>query len=45
LLSQTVASADDRKLMTIILREIDRLNHLITEFLEYSSPENRRPKK
>lgn len=39
LLSQTVADDDDRKLMKIILREIDRLNNLITEFLEYSSPE------
>ncbi len=39
LLSQTTADEDDRKLMRIILREIDRLNNLITEFLEYSSPE------
>jgi two-component system sensor histidine kinase PilS (NtrC family) len=39
LLSQTTANEDDRKLMRIILREIDRLNNLITEFLEYSSPE------
>jgi two-component system sensor histidine kinase PilS (NtrC family) len=40
LLSQTTANEDDRKLMRIILREIDRLNGLITEFLDYSSPEN-----
>lgn len=39
LLSQTTANEDDRKLMKIITREIDRLNHLITEFLEYSRPE------
>lgn len=39
LLSQTTANEDDRKLMTIILREIDRLNGLITEFLEFSRPE------
>ncbi len=39
LLSQTVANDDDRRLMKIILREIDRLNNLITEFLEYSRPE------
>jgi two-component system sensor histidine kinase PilS (NtrC family) len=29
----------DRKLFRIILREIDRLNSLITEFLDYSRPE------
>lgn len=39
LLSQTTANEDDRKLMSIILREIDRLNGLITEFLEFSRPE------
>lgn len=39
LLSQTVSNDDDRKLMKIILREIDRLNNLITEFLDYSRPE------
>lgn len=39
LLSRTSATEDDRKLMEIILREIERLNHLITEFLEYSRPE------
>lgn len=39
LLSQTTGNEDDRKLMGIILREIERLNHLITEFLEYSRPE------
>lgn len=39
LLSQTTSNDDDRKLMKIILREIDRLNNLITEFLEYSRPE------
>lgn len=39
LLSQTTSNEDDRKLMKIILKEIDRLNGLITEFLDYSSPE------
>lgn len=39
LLSQTTENDDDRKLMRIILKEIDRLNHLITEFLDYSRPE------
>lgn len=39
LLTQTVNDEDDRKLMKIILREIDRLNNLITEFLDYSRPE------
>ncbi|MGZ3796684.1 MAG: two-component system sensor histidine kinase NtrB, partial [Pseudobdellovibrionaceae bacterium] len=39
LLSQTTSNEDDRKLMKIILREIGRLNGLITEFLDYSSPE------
>ena len=39
LLSQTVNNEDDRKLMKIILREIDRLNGLITEFLDYARPE------
>ncbi|MGZ3772655.1 MAG: two-component system sensor histidine kinase NtrB [Pseudobdellovibrionaceae bacterium] len=39
MLSQTVANEDDRKLMKIVLREIDRLNNLITEFLDYARPE------
>lgn len=39
LLTQTVNNDDDRKLMKIILREIDRLNNLITEFLDYARPE------
>jgi two-component system sensor histidine kinase PilS (NtrC family) len=39
MLTQTVASDDDRKLMKIIMREIDRLNNLITEFLDYARPE------
>lgn len=38
LLSQTTQSEDDKKLMRIILKEIDRLNNLITEFLEYAKP-------
>lgn len=39
LLSQAIQSEDDRKLMRIILREIDRLNGLISEFLDFSKPE------
>lgn len=39
MLSQNTNNEDDRKLMRIILREINRLNNLITEFLEYSRPE------
>lgn len=34
-------SDDDLKLMRIILREIDRLNGLITEFLDYVKPEKK----
>ncbi len=32
-------SEQDRKLMNIVTREIDRLNHLITEFLDFARPE------
>ncbi|HWU43665.1 MAG TPA: ATP-binding protein, partial [Bdellovibrio sp.] len=39
MLTQTVSNDEDRKLMKIILREIDRLNNLITEFLDYARPE------
>jgi two-component system sensor histidine kinase PilS (NtrC family) len=39
LLSQDKSDPDEQKLMKIILREIDRLNHLITEFLDYSKPD------
>lgn len=41
LLSNESQSPDDLKLMKIILKEIDRLNNLITEFLDYSKPEIR----
>lgn len=41
LLSHETQNPDDQKLMKIILREIDRLNNLITEFLDYSKPEAR----
>jgi two-component system sensor histidine kinase PilS (NtrC family) len=41
LLSQDTKNPDDQKLMRIILKEIDRLNNLITEFLDYSKPEKR----
>ena len=39
LLSQTFSDEDDKKLGKIILKEINRLNNLITEFLEFSKPE------
>ena len=32
-------SEQNRKLMGIVTREIDRLNHLITEFLDFARPE------
>lgn len=41
LLSGNQSSDEDRKLFKIILKEIDRLNNLITEFLEFSKPEQR----
>lgn len=33
------AQAEEKKLMQIVLREIDRLNNLITEFLDYVRPD------
>lgn len=39
LLSQHQDDADDKKLSKIILKEIDRLNHLITEFLDFAKPD------
>lgn len=39
LLNQNFASADDQKLGRIILKEISRLNRLITEFLDYAKPD------
>jgi two-component system sensor histidine kinase PilS (NtrC family) len=39
LLSQTSSNEDDVKLIKIILREIDRLNNLISEFLDFAKPE------
>jgi two-component system, NtrC family, sensor histidine kinase PilS len=39
LLSQTFTSDDDKKLGKIILKEIDRLNRLISEFLDFAKPE------
>ncbi len=39
LLSQDTTDETQKKLMNIILKEIDRLNHLITEFLDYAKPE------
>lgn len=39
MLSQDSADPTQKKLMDIVLREIDRLNILITEFLDYAKPE------
>lgn len=39
LLSQQSQEEDDRKLTKIILKEIDRLNLLISEFLDFAKPE------
>ncbi len=39
LLSQDTADETQKKLMKIVLKEIDRLNALITEFLDYAKPE------
>lgn len=42
LLSSSVSySEEDKKLMNIVLREIDRLNNLISEFLDYVRPQTR----
>lgn len=41
LLSTDVQDGDQKKLMKIILKEIDRLNNLITEFLDYTKPEQK----
>jgi two-component system sensor histidine kinase PilS (NtrC family) len=39
LLSQNFQTDDDKKLARIILKEIDRLNRLISEFLDFAKPE------
>ena len=39
LLSQDTQDETEKKLMKIIMKEIDRLNLLITEFLDYAKPE------
>jgi len=39
----TAFSEDDRTLMTIVTREIDRLNALINELLDYANPRPREP--
>jgi two-component system sensor histidine kinase HydH len=39
------ASDRDREFLDIIVEEADRLNGVVTEFLEYARPENRAPKK
>lgn len=35
----TTASDEEKKLMQIVLREIDRLNGLVTDFLDFARPE------
>ncbi len=39
--SSPAMTDEDRKLMSIVLKEIDRLNGLISEFLEFVRPEER----
>lgn len=41
LLSEETNDPDQMKLMKIIIKEIDRLNNLITEFLDYAKPEKK----
>ncbi len=41
LLSTETTDPDQIKLMKIIMKEIDRLNNLITEFLDYAKPEKK----
>jgi len=41
LLSSETTDPDQTKLMKIIIKEIDRLNNLITEFLDYTKPEKK----
>lgn len=41
LLSKESINSDDKKLMNIILKEINRLNNLITEFLDYAKPDKK----
>ncbi len=36
--SEASMNQDQKKLMSIAIKEIDRLNHLITEFLDYARP-------
>lgn len=38
--SESSLSADEKKLMSIVIKEIDRLNKLITEFLDYARPQD-----
>lgn len=39
LLSQTSENDEDKRLIKIVLKEIDRLNRLISEFLDFAKPE------
>lgn len=41
MLVQDNLEPDQQKLMKIVLKEIDRLNNLITEFLDYAKPEKK----
>ena len=41
LLSKESTNSDDKKLMNIIMKEINRLNNLITEFLDYAKPDKK----
>jgi len=42
-LGEADRDAEPRRLMGIVLREIDRLNHLITEFLQFARPAPAKP--
>jgi two-component system sensor histidine kinase PilS (NtrC family) len=41
MLTEDELAPDQKKLMNIVLKEIDRLNNLITEFLDYAKPEKK----
>ncbi len=40
--NESVSPGDPERLMKIVIREVDRLNHLITDFLDYARPLPRR---
>ncbi len=38
MLKESISGDSEQRLMKIVLKEIDRLNHLITEFLDFAKP-------